>query len=105
MGRVPRDVVQWALRKEGVDEGLVNAVMYTYCDAKTAVKVGSGLSDEFEVKVGVHQGSRLSPLLFVIVMQAISKHVADGLPWELLYADDLVIMAATLVKLKEKMMA
>ena len=45
---MPRDVVQWALRKEGVDEGLVYAVMYTCCDAKTAVKECSGFSDEFE---------------------------------------------------------
>ena len=35
----------------------------------------------------------LSPLLFIIVMQAITKHVATGLPLELLYADDLVVVA------------
>ena len=91
--RVPRKVVKWALRKEGVDEWLVKAVMYTYFDAKTAIKVGDGVSDEFSVKVGVHQGSVLSPLLFIIVMQAVAKHVAADLPWGLLYADDLVLMA------------
>ena len=36
--------------------------------------------------------SALSPLLFVIVMEAISTEFAIGLPWELLYADDLVVI-------------
>ena len=31
--------------------------MYTYFEAKTAVRVGSELTEDFEVKVGVHQGA------------------------------------------------
>jgi len=49
----------------------------------------------FEVKVGMHQGSALSPLLFMIVMEAISREIRDALPWELLYADDLAVIAET----------
>jgi len=45
----------------------------------------------FEVKVGMHQGSGLSPLLFVTVMEAISREFRVALPWELLYADDLAV--------------
>ena len=44
------------------------------------------------MKVGVHQGSVLSPLLFIIVLKALSR----GVPWEDLYADDLVIIAESL---------
>jgi len=33
--------------------------------------------------VGMHQGSGLSPLLFVIVMEAISREFRVALPWEL----------------------
>ena len=54
-----------------------------------------GNSSGFEVKVGMHQGSALSPLLFVIVMEAISREFGVALPWELLYADDLVVIAET----------
>ena len=46
-----------------------------------------GNSKGFEVKVGTHQGSALSPLLFVIVMEAISREFRVALPWELLYVD------------------
>ena len=45
------------------------------------------------MKVGLHQGSVLSPLLFVIVMEMISRQLRAGLPLELLYADDLILMA------------
>jgi len=61
-----------------------------YEKATTAVKVHDKLSDEFEVKVGVHQGSMLSPLLIIIVLEALSKSFRKVLPLELLYADDLV---------------
>jgi len=40
----------------------------------------------------MHQGSGLSPLLFVIV---ISREFRVALPWELLYADDLAVIAET----------
>jgi len=37
----------------------------------------------------------LSPLLFVTVMEALSREIRAALPWELLYADDLVATAET----------
>ena len=42
------------------------------------VRVGEGYSEEFEVKVGVHQGSVLSPLLFIIVLEALSREFRSG---------------------------
>ena len=100
--RVPREVLWWALRKLGVDEWLINVVKSMYDGATTAVKLQGGESKEFEVQVGVHQGSVLSPLLFVIVLEALSKEFRGGLPWELLYADDLALMAGSRVELMEK---
>ena len=59
-------------------------------------------SDEFNIKVGVRQGAVMSPLLFIIVMEALSREFRVGCPWELLYTDDLVLMAETLEDLKKK---
>ena len=58
--RVLRKVVEWAMRKKGIPGALV---MSLYKGARTKVKVGAHLSEEFEVSVGVHQGSVLSLLL------------------------------------------
>ena len=63
-----------------------------YANAQSHVHVGEGFSKEFEVKVGVHQGSVLSPLLFIIMLEALSREFLAGVPWEDLYADDLVII-------------
>jgi len=102
--RVPREVLWWALRKLGVDEWMVNVIRAMYEGATTAVKLRSGESTEFEVRVGVHQGSVLSPLLFTIVLEALSQEFREGLPWELLYADDLALIAESreelIVKIK-----
>ena len=65
--RLPREVISWAMRELGVEEWLVSAVMSVYSGAKTVVRRVYGNSKSFEVKVGMHEGSALSPLLFVIV--------------------------------------
>ena len=70
--RVPRKVIWWALRKLGVKEWIVRLVQGMYANARSRVRVGEGYSEEFKVKVGVHQGSVLSPLLFIIVLEALS---------------------------------
>jgi len=66
-----------------------------YAGAKTVVRTVYGNTKGFDVKVGMHQGSALSPLLFVIDMEAISREFRVALPWELLYADDLAVTAET----------
>ena len=52
----------------------------------------------FDVNVGLHQGSVLSPLLFAVV----SSEVRSGLPSELLCTDDLVLMAPTMEQLGKR---
>jgi len=79
----------------GVEEWLVLAVMSIYTGAKTVVRTVYGNSNGFEVQVGMHQGSALRHLLFVIVMEALSREFRVALSWELLYADDLVVIAQT----------
>ena len=100
--RVPTEVLEWAMRKRGIPEAMVRAVMNLYEGAKTRVRVGLELSEEFEVKVGVHQGSVLSPLVFAIVVDVVTESVRNGLMSEMLYADDLVLMSETMEGLREK---
>ena len=86
-------VLEWAMRKKGLSEVIVRAVMSLYDGAKTRVRVGSAYSEEFEVKVGVHQGSVLSLLLFAIVVDVITENARRGVDNELLYANNLVLMS------------
>ena len=60
-------------------------------------------SNAFNVKVVVYQGSVLSSLLFIIVLEALSREFREGLPMELLYVDDLILMAESKELLMEKL--
>ena len=71
---------------------------------QTRVRVGSAYSEEFEVKVGVHQGSVVSPLLFAIVVDVITKNARRGVTNKLLYADYLVLMSKTMEDFKRKIL-
>ena len=51
----------------------MNLIQGMYENVRCCVRVGEGLSDEFEGKVGVHQGSVLSSQLFIVVFDAFSK--------------------------------
>ena len=80
----------------------MRAVISLYEGAKTRVRVGLGLCEEFEVKVGVHQGSAIVPLLFAIVVDKIMESVRNGLMSEMLYAEDLVLTSEKMEGLREK---
>ena len=103
--RVPRRVLWWALRSVGVEEWAVRVIQGMYSDARSRVRINGRLSDEFGVDVGVHQGAVLSPLLFILVLEALSREFRGGAPWELLYADDLVVISDTMEGCVEKLKA
>ena len=45
----------------------------------------------------------MSPLLFIIVIEAVTHSVREGLLWEMLYADDLVLVGNYEEELKGKL--
>ena len=77
--RVPRRVMQWALRNKGIPEILVKAVMSLYEGSKMKFKLGSEFSEKFYAAVGVHQESALSSLLFEIVVGVVTENTREGL--------------------------
>uniref|UniRef100_A0A0N7ZC79 Uncharacterized protein n=1 Tax=Scylla olivacea TaxID=85551 RepID=A0A0N7ZC79_SCYOL len=70
-------------------------VMEMYRGTRTAVRTNGGGTAEFGAEVGLHQGSSLSPLVFVMVMDVVTEEIRDGEKWELVFAGDLVTVADT----------
>ncbi|CAN6544124.1 unnamed protein product [Malus baccata var. baccata] len=66
--RVPRDILWRILEKKGVRVIYIQAIKDMYEGAKTAVRTHEGQTESFPITVGLHQGSSLSPYLFVLVM-------------------------------------
>jgi len=61
------------MRSLGVEEWVIRIVKGIYANARSRVRINGQYSDKFEVAVGVHQGSVLSPLLFIVVFEALSR--------------------------------
>ena len=80
--RVLREVIWCEMRKLGVGEWLVRVARGMYANVRIRVRVGDVYSPEFTVGVGVHQGSVLSSLLFIIVLEVLSREFRTGCPWD-----------------------
>ena len=70
---VPRKMAMATLRWMGTPESEVKIVEAIYENTKARVVVGLGMSNEFQVNIGLRQGSALSPLLFILVMELINR--------------------------------
>ena len=84
---VPRIVMEWSMRKKGIQEALVRAVISLYEGVNTTVKVGTHSYEGFDVNVGVHQRSVLFQLVFAILID-VSNEKKVGMSREIMYPDD-----------------
>ena len=57
--------------KLGVEEWKFRFALDMHADAAPSLSIYNNFSEKLGVKVGVHQGSALSPLVFVIVIEAL----------------------------------
>ena len=76
------------MKKKVIPEVLHRSVMSLYAGAKTRVRVDSDLPEEFEAKVGMHQGSVPSPFLPALMVNVIIEFTREGVLSELLHADE-----------------
>ena len=72
-----------------------------YDGATTTVRSTAGLTEEFKVGVGLHQGSALSPFLFSITMDRLTKDIRKDAPWDMIFADEIVLSRQNHRKLEE----
>ena len=67
----------------GIPEWIVRVIQVMYQNARSQVRVNNLFGDVFDVQVGVYQGSVLSLLLFITVLEALSQEFHTSCPWEL----------------------
>ena len=98
------------LRERGVPSYLVRVLHFWYSNQTMQVRWGDSISEPFSVTNGVKQGGILSPVLFNLYMDGLSKRltmcrtgcmVGERLLNHLMYADDLVIMTPSSAGLQQ----
>ena len=97
--RVNHELMFLKLTERGVPKYLVRVLAFWYAHQTMRIKWGKSTSEPFHVCNGVRQGGILSPLLFNIYMDDLSRklnkcrtgcRVGDCLINHLMYADDIV---------------
>ena len=101
--KVPREEVWYCMRKSGLADKYVRIVQDMYDGSTTAVRCAVGVTEGFEVKVGLHQGSALSPCLFAMVMDRMTDDIIEEAPRTIMFADDIVICSESKEQVEEKL--
>jgi hypothetical protein len=90
--KMPRHVMWWALEKHKVPTKYVNLIKDMYKDVVTCVRTRNCDTSDFSIKIGLSQGSALSPYLFALVMDEVTRDIKSDILWCMLFADDVVLV-------------
>ena len=99
---VPQEDLWYCMRKSEIMEKYVRLVQDMYEKSKTVARCAVGATESFKFKVGLHQGSVLSPFLFAVIMDKLMDEVSREPPWMMLFADDIVICEETREELEQR---
>ena len=99
--RVQREKLWYYMIKLKMAEKYVQPEQDMYEGSETVLRCA--VTESFKVKVGLHQGSELSPFLFAVIMDRITDEVRREPLWTMLFADDIVIFDETREKVERRL--
>ncbi|KAI5738368.1 hypothetical protein M8J77_006061 [Diaphorina citri] len=100
---VPRELIWESLRAQNTPEEYVRLIQDIYHQSQKQIRCTTGVSSEFLVKYGVHQGSVLSPLLFIVIINHLTKNLMEDLLKTLMFADDIALISDDVEKLQNSL--
>jgi hypothetical protein len=90
--KVPRNVMWWVLRKHKVSSKYITLIKDMYSNVVTNIRTSDGDTNDFSINIGLHQGLALSPYLFSLVMDDVTRDIQCAIPWCMLFVDDVVLV-------------
>jgi len=73
--RVLCEVLWRCLEKKGALPWYIRVIKDMYAGSRTSVRMPGGITDDFFVGMGLHQGSTLSPFLFTLIMDELTRGI------------------------------
>jgi hypothetical protein len=96
--KVPMNVMWWALQKHKVSSKYITLIKDMYDNVVTSVR-----TSDRDTNIGLHQGSALSPYLFALVMGEVTRDIQGGIPWCMLFADDVILVDESRTEVDQKL--
>jgi hypothetical protein len=88
--KVSRNVMWWALQKHKISSKYIILIKDIYDNIVISVRTSDGDTNDIPINIGLYQGSALSPYLFALVMDEVTRDIQGGIPWCMLFTDDVV---------------
>jgi hypothetical protein len=74
-----------------------------YDNVVTSVRTSDGDTNDFPINIGLHQGSALSPYLFALVMDEVTRDIQGGIPCCMLFIDDVILVDESRTEVDQKL--
>jgi Reverse transcriptase (RNA-dependent DNA polymerase) len=101
--KIPRNIMWWTLKRKLVPAKYVTLIKDMHINIVTYFRACDGESDTLPIKIGLHQGSVLSPYIFTLVMDKIKKDIQGDILWCILFADDVVLIDESRIGVNQKL--
>jgi hypothetical protein len=96
------NVMWWALQKHKISTKYIT-LSKNMCDNVTSARASDRDTNDFPKNIGLHQGSALSPYLFALVMDEVTSGVQGGIPWCMLFVDNVVLVDESRTGIDQKL--
>jgi hypothetical protein len=97
------NVMWWALQKHKVSSKYITLIKDLYDNIVTSVRTSEGDTNDFPINIGLHQGSVLTPYLFALVMDDVTRDIQCDISWCMLFVDDVILMDESMTGVEQKL--
>jgi hypothetical protein len=101
--KMPMNVMWWTLQKHKVSSKYITLIKYMHDNVVTNVRTSDRDTNDFLINIGLHQGSALSPYLFDLVMNEVTRDIQGGICWCMLFTDDVVLVDESRTEVDQKL--